>query len=150
MKIIVISLAILFTMLTFGRIAFAQQPLPDDLEVYIDGKIGEQASLAANVVYQSNMLVVLRGDILIPHYLNPISNTSLSASESGADAADLEYNPVIWKVIEILKQEFGYSIDNMVVNGIGSRDNPDRLYVIMTKQWLVMIFKSGQIGYFII
>jgi hypothetical protein len=134
MRIITLSLAILFTTLTSCGIAFSQQPLPDDLEVYIDAKIGEHASLAANVVYQSDMLVVLRGDILIPHYLNPISNTSLSAGESGADAADLEYNPVIWKVIEMLKQEFGYSIDNIVVNGIGSRDNPDRLYVIMTKQ----------------
>jgi hypothetical protein len=121
-------------MLTSGEIAFAQRPLPDDLEVYIDEKIGESASLAANVVYQSNMFVVLRGDILIPHYLNPISNTSLSEDESAAGADDLEYNPVIWKVIEMLKQEFGYSIDNIVVNGIGSRDNPDRLYVVMTKQ----------------
>jgi hypothetical protein len=33
-----------------------------------------------------------------------------------------------------LKQEFGYSIDNIAVNGLGSRDNPDRLYVVMTKQ----------------
>ena len=133
MKIIVLSLAILFTLTSTG-IAFAQKPLPDDLEVYIDEKIGESASLAANVVYQSNMFVVLRGDILIPHYLNPISNTSLSEDESAAGADDLEYNPVIWKVIEMLKQEFGYSIDNIVVNGIGSRDNPDRLYVVMTKQ----------------
>jgi hypothetical protein len=132
-RITVLSLAILF-MLTSCGLAFAQQPLPDDLEVYINRKIGEHASLAANVVYQSNMLVVLRGDILIPHYLNPISNTSLSEGESAADAGDLEYNPVIWKVIEMLKQEFGYSIDNIVVNGLGSRDNPDRLYVIMIKQ----------------
>ena len=72
--------------------------------------------------------------ILILHYLNPISNTSLSADESGASADDLEYNPVLWKVIEMLKQEFGYSIDNIAVNGLGSRDNPDRLYVVMTKQ----------------
>jgi hypothetical protein len=101
-KIIVLSLAILF-MLTSGEIAFAQRPLPDDLEVYIDEKIGESASLAANVIYQSNMFVVLRGDFLIPHYLNPISNTSLSEDESAAA-------------------------------GAGSRDNPDRLYVVMTKQ----------------
>ena len=133
MRIIILSLAILFT-LTSAGIAFAQKPLPDDLEVYIDEKIGEHASLVANVVYQSNMLVVLRGDILIPHYLNPISNTSLSADESDASADDLEYNPVLWKVIEMLKQEFGYSIDNIAVNGLGSRDNPDRLYVVMTKQ----------------
>jgi len=133
MRIIILSLAILFT-LTCAGIAFAQKPLPDDLEVYIDEKIGEHASLVANVVYQSNMLVVLRGDILIPHYLNPISNTSLSADELGASADDLEYNPVLWKVIEMLKQEFGYSIDNIAVNGLGSRDNPDRLYVVMTKQ----------------
>ena len=133
MRIIILSLAILFTLTSTG-IAFAQKPLPDDLEVYIDEKIGEHASLVANVVYQSSMLVVLRGDILIPHYLNPISNTSLSADESDASADDLEYNPVLWKVIEILKQEFGYSIDNIAVNGLGSRDNPDRLYVVMTKQ----------------
>ena len=133
MRIIVLSLAILFTLTSCGLV-FAQEPLPDNLGVYIDRKIGEHASLAANVVYQSNMLVVLRGDILIPHYLNPISNTSLSEGESAADTSDLEYNPVIWKVIEMLKQEFGYSIDNIVVNGIGSRDNPDRLYVVMTKQ----------------
>jgi hypothetical protein len=120
--------------LTSAGIAFAQKPLPDDLEVYIDEKIGEYASLVANVVYQSNMLVVLRGDILIPHYLNPINNTSLSADESDASADDLEYNPVVWKVIEMLEQEFGYSIDNIAVNGLGSRDNPDRLYVVMTKQ----------------
>ena len=133
MRIIILSLAILFT-LTSAGIAFAQKSLPDDLEVYIDEKIGEHASLVANIVYQSNMLVVLRGDILIPHYLNPISNTSLSADESDASADDLEYNPVLWKVIEMLKQEFGYSIDNIAVNGLGSRDNPDRLYVVMTKQ----------------
>jgi hypothetical protein len=134
MRIIVLSLAILFTLTSCG-LAFAQQPpLPDDLEAYIDRQIGEHASLAANVVYQSNMLVVLRGDILIPHYLNPISNTSLSEGESSPNAYDLEYNPVIWKVIEMVKQEFGYSIDNIVVNGLGIRDNPDRLYVIMTKQ----------------
>jgi hypothetical protein len=46
-RIIILSLAILST-LTSAGIAFAQKPLPDDLEVYIDEKIGEYASLVAN------------------------------------------------------------------------------------------------------
>jgi hypothetical protein len=54
--------------------------------MYIYRKIGEHASLVTSIVYQSNMLIVLRADILIPHYLNPISNPSLSVGESSPNA----------------------------------------------------------------
>ena len=65
------------------------------------------------VIYESPTMVVLHGDALGP----------------GA----IENNINLWKAVDLLRNDYGYNLDNVVVNGIGSSENPDRFYIIMTK-----------------
>jgi hypothetical protein len=89
-----------------------QQPLPTDLQKFFDQKIIPSSILYVDVYYQSNQTIVLQGDALT------------SARES---------NKEFWKAIDLVEHDFGYKLDKVVVNGIGSEPNPDRFYVIMTK-----------------
>jgi hypothetical protein len=38
-----------------------------------------------------------------------------------------------WKAIEILEHNFGYKLDKLVINGLGSEANPERFYAALTK-----------------
>lgn len=64
------------------------------------------------VLYESPTTVVLKGDSL----------TVLG-----------EYNTNLWKAVDMLQNDHGYNLDKVVVNGLGTRDNPDRFYIVMTK-----------------
>lgn len=64
------------------------------------------------VVYESPTTVVLKGDAL----------TVVG-----------EYNTILWKAVDLLENNHGYNLDQVVVNGLGSKDNPDRFYIVMTK-----------------
>ena len=64
------------------------------------------------VLYESPTTVVLKGDSL----------TIVG-----------EYNTNLWKAVDMLQNDHGYNLDKVVVNGLGTRDNPDRFYIVMTK-----------------
>jgi hypothetical protein len=66
-----------------------------------------------DVYYQGNETVVLKG-----YAQNPITG---------------EPNTKLWQAVESLKHQFGYKLDKVLVNGLGSEANPERFYVILTK-----------------
>ncbi len=71
------------------------------------------------IIYQSPMMVVLKGDLV--------------SASPGTSLFKTNYNNVFWHGIEILRQEFGFTLDKLVVNGFGSVINPERMYAVMVK-----------------
>ena len=66
-----------------------------------------------DVYYQSNETVVLKG----------YAETFITGKP----------NIYLWQAVDLLKHQFGYKLDKVLVNGLGSEANPERFYVIMTK-----------------
>ena len=62
--------------------------------------------------YQSNSLVVLRGD---EELLTIFGNMNL-----------------LWKAIDVV-QHYGYSLKEITTSGMGSQGNPTRFYAILVK-----------------
>jgi len=66
------------------------------------------------VEYESNTLVVLRGDedslLMLNGTLGPL-----------------------WNAIDIVETEKGFKMKEMITSGIGSKGNPTRIYAIMEK-----------------
>ena len=82
-------------------------------------RLGNNYTANLIIIYQSPMMVVLKGDLV-------------SASPS-TSMFKTNYNNVFWHAIEILRQEFGFTLDKLVVNGFGSVINPERMYAVMIK-----------------
>ena len=82
-------------------------------------RLGNNYTANLIIIYQSPMMVVLKGDLV-------------SASPS-TSMFKTNYNNVFWHAIEILRQEFGFTLDKLVINGFGSVINPERMYAVMIK-----------------
>jgi hypothetical protein len=82
-------------------------------------RLGSNYTANLVIIYQSPMMVVLKGD--------------LASSSPGTSLFKTNYNNVFWHGIEILRQEFGFTLDKLVVNGFGSVINPERMYAVMVK-----------------
>ena len=82
-------------------------------------RLGNNYTANLIIIYQSPMMVVLKGDLV-------------SASPS-TSMFKTNYNNVFWHAIEILRHEFGFTLDKLVINGFGSVINPERMYAVMIK-----------------
>jgi hypothetical protein len=82
-------------------------------------RLGSNYTANLVIIYQSPMMVVLKGDLV--------------SSSPGTSLFKTNYNNVFWHGIEILRQEFGFTLDKLVVNGFGSVINPERMYAVMVK-----------------
>jgi len=82
-------------------------------------RLGSNYTANLVIIYQSPMMVVLKGDLV--------------SSSPGTSLFKTNYNKVFWHGIEILRQEFGFTLDKLVVNGFGSVINPERMYAVMVK-----------------
>ena len=82
-------------------------------------RLGSNYTANLIIIYQSPMMVVLKGDLV--------------SASPGASLFKTNYNNVFWHGIEILRQEFGFTLDKLVVNGFGSVINPERMYAVMVK-----------------
>ena len=82
-------------------------------------RLGNNYTANLIIIYQSPMMVVLKGDLV-------------SASPS-TSMFKTNYNNVFWHAIEILRQEFGFTLDKLVINGFGSVINPERMYAVLIK-----------------
>ena len=89
------------------------------LKIHSNRDLGNNYTSNLINIYQSPMMVVLKGDFI-----------SLSPSTS---MFKTNYNNVFWHAIEILRQEFGFTLDKLVINGFGSVINPERMYAVMIK-----------------
>ena len=82
-------------------------------------RLGSNYTANLIIIYQSPMMVVLKGDLV--------------SASPGTSMFKTNYNNVFWHGIEILRQEFGFTLDKLVVNGFGSVINPERMYAVMVK-----------------
>jgi hypothetical protein len=82
-------------------------------------RLGSNYTANLIIIYQSPMMVVLKGDLV--------------SASPGPSLFKTNYNNVFWHGIEILRQEFGFTLDKLVVNGFGSVINPERMYAVMVK-----------------
>lgn len=82
-------------------------------------RLGSNYTANLVIIYQSPMMVVLKGDLV--------------SASPGSSYFKTNYNDVFWHGIEILHQEFGFALDKLVVNGFGSVINPERMYAVMIK-----------------
>ena len=82
-------------------------------------RLGNNYTANLIIIYQSPMMVVLKGDVV--------------SASPGTSMFKTNYNNVFWQAIEILRQEFGFTLDKLVVNGFGSVINPERMYAVMVK-----------------
>ena len=82
-------------------------------------KLGRNYTANLIIIYQSPMMVVLKGDLV--------------SASPGTSLFKTNYNNVFWHAIEILRQEFGFTLDKLVINGFGSVINPERMYAVMIK-----------------
>ena len=82
-------------------------------------KLGSNYTQNLIIIYQSPMMVVLKGDLV--------------SASPGTSLFKTNYNNVFWHAIEILRQEFGFTLDKLVVNGFGSVINPERMYAVLVK-----------------
>ncbi|MGA8563179.1 MAG: hypothetical protein WB587_00355 [Nitrososphaeraceae archaeon] len=82
-------------------------------------RLGSNYSANLIIIYQSPIMVVLKGDLV--------------SASPGSSYFKTNYNDVFWHGIEILHQEFGFALDKLVVNGFGSVINPERMYAVMIK-----------------
>src|SRR6188472_605290 len=82
-------------------------------------RLGSNYTANLIIIYQSPMMVVLKGDLV--------------SASPGSSYFKTNYNDVFWHGIEILHQEFGFALDKLVVNGFGSVINPERMYAVMIK-----------------
>lgn len=64
------------------------------------------------VNYESPTIVVLHGDAL-----STASN----------------YNTNLWKAVDLLRNDHGYNLDKVLINGLGTDANPERFVIVMTK-----------------
>jgi len=82
-------------------------------------RLGSNFTTNLVIVYQSPTMVVLKGDLV--------------SASPGTSLFKTNYNNVFWHAIEILRQEFGFNLDKLLVNGFGSVINPERMYAVMIK-----------------
>lgn len=88
-------------------------------ENILQQRLGSNYTANLIIIYQSPMMVVLKGDLV--------------SASPGSSYFKTNYNDVFWHGIEILHQEFGFALDKLVVNGFGSVINPERMYAVMIK-----------------
>lgn len=64
------------------------------------------------VNYESPTTIVLHGDALSPA---------------------LYYNTNLWKAVDLLRNDHGYKLNKVLINGLGTDANPERFVIVMTK-----------------
>ncbi len=43
------------------------------------------------------------------------------------------FNSVIWEAMDMLKGQYGFKLQQVMTNGVGSKGNPTDVYILMTK-----------------
>lgn len=67
--------------------------------------------------------------IVLVDYESP----TMIVMEGDAITVGRMFNTNLWKAVDLLRNDYGYNLDKVVVNGLGTSANPDRFYIVMTK-----------------
>jgi hypothetical protein len=44
-----------------------------------------------------------------------------------------DFNSDLWQARDLLKNQYGFKMDQVITSGIGTEANPTKVYVVMTK-----------------
>jgi hypothetical protein len=106
----------------------AQQPANVNISKVIEQKftrtitIPETGSvfkdlILAEVNYESQNTVLISGDL--------IAETKRGTT--------IGFNKGIWEAMDLLKNQYGFKLQNVMTSGVGSVGNPTTVYILMTK-----------------
>jgi hypothetical protein len=71
-----------------------------------------------DVVYESPTTIMLSGELLST--ISPESTTGF-------------FNSGIWAAMDLLKNDYGFKVQQVMTSGVGSVGNPTNVYILMTK-----------------
>jgi len=46
---------------------------------------------------------------------------------------DRKFNQDVWEAMDMLKNQYGFKLQNVVTSGVGSEGNPTSVYILLTK-----------------
>ena len=69
------------------------------------------------VPYESNNTILLQGELLASQFNTP----------------DLTFNADLWAAMDLLKDKYGFKLQQVMTSGVGSVGNPTKVYLLMTK-----------------
>jgi hypothetical protein len=61
------------------------------------------------------------------------SPTTLLISGDLITETDLIFNTFLWQAMDLLKNQYGFKIQQVFTSGEGNKANPTRVYILMTK-----------------
>lgn len=61
------------------------------------------------------------------------SPTTLLISGDLITRSELAFNSYIWDAMDMLKNQYGFKVQNVMTSGVGSEGNPTTVYILMTK-----------------
>lgn len=107
-----------YFLLLFFQSQFAEAQLPVNLTKIIEEKFPEKTISAyspypfnsVEVKYESPTTILIKGDLIYS-----------------------EFNKDIWTAMDILKNQYGFTLQQVMTSGEGSVQNPTVVYILMTK-----------------
>lgn len=69
-----------------------------------------------NVEYEGLTTIILRGDLIV-------TNGALLG----------QFNSILWSSMDLLKNQYGFKLQQVMTSGVGSVGNPTTVYILMTK-----------------
>lgn len=114
------SLILAILPLLIHTIAYGQAPNSDQIQNLTNQKLDQIFKQRIGSNYTQTLLV---------DYVSP--STIVFSATSGAI---LNSPTDFWKAIDILKNDYNFSLDKLIINGAGSSSNPEIFYAVMFKQ----------------
>ncbi len=74
------------------------------------------------VIYESPNTVILQGDLITNE--RSIDQRLLRSGQSNTD---------LWAAMDLLKNQYGFKLQQVMTTGIGTVENPVTIYILMTK-----------------
>lgn len=73
-------------------------------------------------------------------YVNYESSSSILISGELINQQFSRFNSDLWEAMDLLKNQYGFKLQNVMTSGVGSVGNPTVVYILMTK-WFVILFE---------
>lgn len=113
----VVAVSLLTTMNNNSTV-YAQQPV--NLVNVIEDKYTRTDSDGVpyvKVVYASPNTVLLQGELIVTQFNTP----------------NFTFNSDLWSAMDLLKNQYGFKVEQVMTSGIGSQGNPTFVYILMMK-----------------
>lgn len=84
--------------------------------------------LFVHPVYESPTTILIQGDLIVEKevVVNPTGAASVLQKQN-------VLNTDLWSAMDLLKDQYGFKIQQIMTSGVGSEGNPTTVYILMTK-----------------